>query len=500
MSSLTVGTPAAAAGSRARTPAIVWRKCPEFSNDDLRKMGYKEDQFAAVRKLHGRMDCGTISVPQDYEDSGGEQIIVALTRLKAADQKNRLGSLALNPGGPGGAGYLMPLNLVMRGAAGLDERYDLIGIDPRGVGRSTKVTCPDDPRGKPSPGPIAEEQAKKTYADMVAWSKQCTQQDLAFIGQLTTPNVARDIDRIRAALGDRKISFFGVSWGTWLGAVMRTMFPGNVDRMWLDSSTPPDIWKGFWTATHTDAVDRNFQRMAAWMAERDDTYGLGTSKRQVVSAVEDMVASYDAEPLTFTDVGLTVDGALIAQAAGRPSTQWPMMAQVLKELTDAKGPVAPPTVKKAFGDPPAGDETQTDKTAGRAFHCNEDSSPSTFASNWKDYQQRLKDYPVTGRTSPFVHMCAGWLLPAKPPTVRPVSGSLVLSGHRYETRTPYEWTPAMRAVIGGTLVTVNDDVHGSAAQVPGCAAKIIDYFETGKRTTTCPGKPVPASAKTPQRG
>ncbi|MEO3793365.1 alpha/beta fold hydrolase [Nonomuraea sp. B10E15] len=496
MSSLTVGVPAAA-DSKPKPSSITWQKCQEFSDEDLRKQGLKENQFAEFRRLLARTDCGTIRVPQDYGDPDGKQITVALTRLRASDQKNRLGSIALNPGGPGGSGYLMSINLAMRGAKALNERYDLIGIDPRGIGRSTKVSCPDIPRGTPAPGPITEEHARKAYADMVAWSKQCVQRDPAFLRQLTTPNVARDIDRIRAALGERKINFYGVSWGTWLGAVMRTMYPTRVGRMWLDSVTPPDIWKSFWTKTHTDAVDRNFERMAAWMAERDDTYGLGTSKRQVVSAVEDMVRRYDAEPLTFTDIGLTVDGGLISRAAGRPSGQWPRMAQVLKELADAKGPAAPPAVKEAFGKPGEGEggggDGGTDKTAGRAFHCNEDPTASTFQPNWKAYQQRLKHYPVTGRTGNFVHMCAGWPLPAKTPKVRPTGGSLILSGHRYETVTPYEWARAMRAAVGGTLVTVDDDVHGSASQVPGCAEKIVAYFETGRRTTTCPGKPAPAT-------
>ncbi|TDE58658.1 alpha/beta fold hydrolase [Nonomuraea mesophila] len=488
LASLTAGLPAAA---ESGVSAITWQACPEFSDEDLREQNLKEEQFAEFRRLLARTDCGTIRVPQNYDEPRGKQITVALTRLRASDRKNRLGSIALNPGGPGGSGYLMPLHLVMRGAKGLDERHDLIGVDPRGVGRSTKVSCPDIPRGTPSPGPITEAHARQAYAAMVDWSEQCVRRDPAFLRQLTTPNVARDIDRIRAALGERKIGFFGVSWGTWLGAVMRTMYPARMGRMWLDSVVPPRSWQDFDTNVQANAADRNFRRMAAWMAERHDTYGLGTSERKVVSAVEDMVRRYDREPLSFTDIDLTVDGGLVSRAAGRPSGQWPRMAQVLKELADATGPQAPPAVKEAFGRPEGGGgggDTGTDRTAGRAYHCNEDPTPSTIESSWKDYQQRLKRYPVTGRTANFVHMCAGWPLPAKTPTVRPTGTSLMLSGHRYETVTPYEWARAMRAAIGGTLVSIDDDVHGSAAQVPGCAAKVIAYFETGRRTTTCPGK------------
>jgi hypothetical protein len=90
-------------------------------------------------------------------------------------------------------------------------------------------------------------------------------------------------------------------------------------------------------------------------------------------------------------------------------------------------------------------------------------------------------------------------LPVQKTDLRPFGGSLMLSGHLHESMSPYESTPAMREAIGGTVVTIDDDVHGSAFQVPGCIEKLVDYFETGKRTTTCSGMPLPESAETRNR-
>ncbi|MEV1169054.1 alpha/beta fold hydrolase [Nonomuraea sp. NPDC049784] len=490
-----------AAPTVAERPAITWQECPAYSDDVLRWMGLDDDRLPKYRELLGRTECGTLTVPQNYADPGGKQITIALTRLKATDQEHRLGSLAVNPGGPGGSGYLMPLDLAMTDAK-LNARYDLIGFDPRGVGYSTKARCPGGKPAPAPPGPVSEELARKVYDQTVTDNQACAQSDPGFIGQLTTANVARDIDRIRSALGEPKISFLGVSWGTWLGVVLRSLFPAKVHRMWLDSMALPTPRMDVFTEVRAMATDRDFQRMAKWIAERNDVYGFGTTKGQVASALTGLRKAYDAKPLTFTDIDLTVDGRLIAEAASQPSPAWPEAAQVLKELVDATGPTAPPTIKKIFGNrpssPPAGVPERGNQTANVAFFCNEDQGARTFDSAWNAYRERLERYPVTGEITSFFPPCAGWPLPVQTTRLRH-GGSLVLSGHLYESPSPYEWTLQTRAAVGGHVVTVDDDVHGSALGVPGCFTKVIGYFETGRVTATCPGVPVPDSTELPDR-
>ncbi|MEO3875880.1 alpha/beta fold hydrolase [Nonomuraea sp. B12E4] len=483
-----VASPPAVAETGVKPASISWQQCPEYSDDELRSRGLKEKEFAKLRQLLGRTQCGTLSVPQDYSDPGGTQITIALTRLKATDQKRRIGSLAFNPGGPGGSGYLMPIELVTKGVS-LDERYDLIGFDPRGVGRSTKTACALSP-DRTQPGSVTKERARRLYDDTAARNQACARSNPAFLKQLSAANVARDIDRIRAALGERKISFYGISWGTWLGAVLRSLHGDKVHRMWLDSVAPPERGRDHATGLRAKAADRGFQRLAAWIAERDGTYGLGASRKQVVSTLTAMRKSYDAEPLTFTDPGIALDGGKVAQAAGRSSASWPDVAQAFKELVDAEGPTAPPAVRKVFGGGPS--DGGSDRTANLAYICNEDSGSRAFEPAWKAYQQILERYPVTGRSSTYVPPCAGWPLPVDESPVKRGGGSLMLSGHRYETLAPYEGTLAMHKAIGGGLVSIDDDVHGSATRIPGCIAKIVSYFETGRRTSTCPGSPLPS--------
>ncbi|MCA1697673.1 MAG: alpha/beta hydrolase, partial [Actinobacteria bacterium] len=198
---------------------VDWRPCPNYSDEVLAYLGFRRDDYREFRELMARTECGTVEVPLDHRDPSGEKITIALTRVKASDARRRLGSLAVNPGGPGGSGYLMPHDLLLRTGTGigaaLNERYDLIGFDPRGVGYSTKYDCDQDLRLPTRP--ITEPQARQWYAELSASNKSCSESNPAFLRQLTTLTVARDLDRLRAALGERKLGFFGVSWGTFLG-------------------------------------------------------------------------------------------------------------------------------------------------------------------------------------------------------------------------------------------------------------------------------------------
>ncbi|WP_084772263.1 alpha/beta fold hydrolase [Nonomuraea candida] len=485
----------ARAASAPGAPAVTWQECPTYSDDVLRWGGLDEKDLPEFRRLLARTDCGTLKVPRDHADPGGPQITIALTRLRATDQRRRLGSLAVNPGGPGGSGYLMPLELVMSGLK-VNERHDLIGFDPRGVGLSTRAGCRAPMPEPPPPGAVSEEQARKVYAEVVRGNRACVAADPGLVGQLTTANVARDLDRIRAALGERRLSFLGVSWGTWLGAVYRSLFPGRVARMWLDSVALPEPRMDVFTEVRAMAADRDFRRMARWIAGRDARYGFGDSTAEVVAALTRLRERYAADPVTFTDLGVTIDGRMVAEAASQPSPSWPDVAEVLKELVDATGPEAPPALRRAFGGGdrpprPEGVPERQNRVAGLAMFCNEDLGPRTFEAAWDAYRKRLERYPVTGEASTFFPACAGWPLAPRAPRLRQGGGSLVLSGHLHESPSPYEWTIQMRQAVGGHVVTIDDDAHGSALRTPGCMAGVAGYFATGRVTGACPGVPIP---------
>jgi pimeloyl-ACP methyl ester carboxylesterase len=331
----------------------------------------------------------------------------------------------------------------------------------------------------------------------------CGRSDPAFLARLTTADVARDLDRIRAGLGETKLNFLGISWGTWLGVVYRNEFPARVGRMFLDSVAIPRFSIPAFEKGRAAAAERNAVRMTAWIAERNRTYGFGTTPGQVRNAIIALRADFDANPRRFTDVDVTLDGDFIALAASQDAPVWPLASQVMKELRDATGPAAPPTVKQVIGEPeppsepPADLPEQGNRTMNRAAFCNEDPARLGFEAAWAAYRKRLADNPMTSPNDSFSAGCAGWPLPVQPVRLRPGGGSLVLSGHRYETPSPYEWTWQTKAIVGGRVYTVDDDVHGSVLQVPACAADLVAYFDTGTIDAGCPGVPVPIDPTIP---
>ncbi|MET0494722.1 MAG: alpha/beta fold hydrolase, partial [Actinoplanes sp.] len=502
-------TPAAAKPAEQPQSTVAWTACPAYSDAALHAM-VPPDLLDLFKGLLARLECGTVTVPLDYGNPHGRQISVALTRLKALDQAHRAGSLALNPGGPGGSGYLMPVQVLTMGyATELNQRYDLIGFDPRGVGYSTKINCPP-PEGDPGPEPVGgltREAARRLYDFQVRDNAACGRSDPAFLSRLTTADVARDLDRIRSGLRERKLNFLGVSWGTWLGVVYRSQFPAGAGRVFLDSVAIPRFSIAAFQKGRAAAAERNAQRMAAWLAQRDDVYGFGATPAQVRRAIIALRADYDANPRRFTDLDMTLDGDLIAEATSQDAPVWPLAGQILGELRDATGPTAPPTVKEALGEPdnpsepPADLPERSNRTMNRAAFCNEDPSRLGFDAAWAAYRKRLADNPLTSPKRDFSAGCAGWPLPVQPVRLRPGDSSLVLSGHRYETPSPYEWTGQMQDIVGGKVYTVDDDVHGSVLEVPACAADLVSYFETGRIDGGCAGVPVPElrSATQPSR-
>nr|BFE72745.1 hypothetical protein GCM10020092_060460 [Actinoplanes digitatis] len=338
---LMVSAPTAEASTAS--PKVTWGNCPQYSDEVLEAMGLRPDELGRMRALLARTDCGTVRVPLDYRRPNGTRITIAISRIRATDQRHKLGSIAVNPGGPGGSGYLMPHDLALTSPqfGALADRYDLIGFDPRGVGYSTRADCarPDDDVRPPEipPGPIAEETAAKIYDFQSAANRTCWESNRALLGQLTTANVARDLERVRAALGQGRLSYFGVSWGTLLGQVYRSLYPRSVDRMWLDSVVGPTanrLDSRFHDVTGAD--ERKVYRWAAWAAERDATYHLGDTVDEVVALVKRLKARLNEEPLVFADLDEHLDGNLVAFLVVAPSPLWSEATPGLAALATAR--------------------------------------------------------------------------------------------------------------------------------------------------------------------
>src|SRR3954469_4589068 len=204
-----------------------------------------QDKIAWAKCHGGPFECGTLQVPLDYDRPSGTTIGLGLTRLPATDPKHRIGSLLINPGGPGGPGAAFIVD------AGQDlftpevrARYDLVGFDPRGINSSAALRCfGNDRQWEPFFTPFAfpmnaDELEQRIAADHFL-DDACTRRGGAIAEHMATANVARDMDRLRAALGDERIHYYGVSYGSFLGDTYANLFPGRVGRLGIDGLLHP---------------------------------------------------------------------------------------------------------------------------------------------------------------------------------------------------------------------------------------------------------------------
>lgn len=189
--------------------------------------------------------CTTLQVPLDYDQPAEKKIELAVLRVRAGDQSKRIGSLVINPGGPGGSGveYAQASSLFM--GAKVRQRYDIVGFDPRGVGQSSPVDCLTDSQldtylaADGSPDTPAEVQRLSSLSKQFA--QGCAERSGELLEHVGTPDAARDMDVLRSALGDEELYYFGASYGTYLGATYAELFPKRVGRAVLDGAVPPEL-------------------------------------------------------------------------------------------------------------------------------------------------------------------------------------------------------------------------------------------------------------------
>jgi pimeloyl-ACP methyl ester carboxylesterase len=194
---------------------------------------------------HGDLQCGTLTVPLNYAAPQGATIGIALERHLAEEPAHRIGSLVINPGGPGVSGIDDFANELSVLTSGLLDDFDIVTFDPRGVERSDPVTCGETPGAAPGalPDPIPETKAEQasTIANMRQFAADCEKASGALLDFVGTVDVARDLDRLRVALGDAGLTFMGQSYGTLIGATYAELFPTHVRAMVLDSVIDPAL-------------------------------------------------------------------------------------------------------------------------------------------------------------------------------------------------------------------------------------------------------------------
>ncbi|OYP16883.1 alpha/beta hydrolase [Streptomyces sp. FBKL.4005] len=449
--------------------------------------------------------CATIQVPLDYSRPDGKTIKLAISRVKTSVPGKRHGALLFNPGGPGGEGLDMPFVLKDMLPKKVREQYDLIGFDPRGVGRSSPVGCRLTAAEENSERPYKAE----TFSRDVKWARtvadKCRTRNGDKLPYITTRNTARDMDVIRAVLGEKKLSYLGYSYGTYLGAVYAQLFPERTDRFVLDSAVDPArVWRGM-IQIWAEGSEPAFTRWTKWTAQRHRTYQLGKTPSQVRKTFWNLVRRADRTPIEEGGQKITGDDIRAGLRQAFFSPQYAAEAVVdLKKAAAGHG-------SGRSGLLPGGSDPaprwSASTAASSAAQPPADNGSAAFWSvvcgdtaAWpRDPEQYRRDairdkakYPLYGDFASNITPCAFWDKPAEPVTAVGNKVPLLVVQNQWDSQTPLASGIGMhRALKGSRMVYVKGgEGHGVYSGDSGsCADRAVNaYLTTGKlpsRDVTC---------------
>ncbi|MGW3398083.1 alpha/beta hydrolase [Streptomyces hydrogenans] len=473
---------APAAASAAAGGALSWGDCA-----------------ASVKAADGQR-CAVLSVPLDHADPTGPRIELAVSRLASARPEARRGTLIVIPGGPGGSGVQ---RLAQKGAALAKETggaYDLVAFDPRGVGGSTKARCglaAEDRwmvtvRSWPAAdGSIA---ANAERARRIA--DACARNGGAVLRGLTTANQVRDMELLRRALGEEKVSAWATSYGTYVAARYAQEHPGRTDRWVLDSSADPDprrVAYG-WLADMAKGAEERFPDFAAWASRPDragDGLRLADTPEGVRTLVLDLAARLDRAPRATTVPGAVLDGASFRQAlqlALYSDAAFPAFALLVDQVLDPEAsPVLPPELSGAMPDEAAA------VTVG--VICNDVDWPRSVPAYARAVAADRVRYPLTGGMPANVTPCAFWKGGAVEKPVRLTDdgpSNILMIQNLRDPSTPHASGLRMRAALGerARLVSVDRGGHGVYLTAAGGAGNacgdrtVTRFLLTGERPDT----------------
>ncbi len=452
----------------------------------------------------GVPDCTMLSVPLNYADPGGRHISLALDMIPAtAPVSQQQGIMLVNPGGPGGDGLPLAAEVAQGLSPAVAADYDIVGFDPRGVGSSVPaLSC--DPgffsgvRPNYIPANAAAEQVLINRAKMYA--TDCEQRFGWLLPYMTTQDVARDMDAIRAAFGASKINYYAFSYGTYIGQVYATLFPGRVRRMVLDSTVDPT---GAWYADNVQqdyAFQGRMEAFFAWVAKYDGTYQLGSTAAQVQAAWYKARNQLLAHPVDGRIGADEFDDTFLL--GGYQDQLWPGLAQALSSYLNAGQTANLVNQYQANGT-----QNENEFAVYNAVQCSDVNWPRSFAYWTSDTEMIYKTAPFQAWDNAWFNAaCAFWPVrgPAKPLQISGAGlpGILMLQG-TLDPATPYAGAQDAHKLLPSARMVVVEGGgnHGQSLEQPSdsCVQGYLNAYlangalpaAPGPVNATCPAVPAP---------
>ena len=439
--------------------------------------------------------CGTVAAPMDWFGSSEESIELAVTVAPATGE--RRGAILYNPGGPGasGADYVSQYGEYLM-HPDVREHYDLVGFDPRGVGGSTPVSCYDDPAELYEWLWEIPEQNAETLSDAdlqlqlesAQWlADACLEHTGPYLELVGTEQVASDLDLIRALLGEERLNYLGVSYGTLIGSTYADLFPENVGRMVFDAAVAPDSTDFEGTLYQAAGFELAYGNFVDDCLQQSDCPFDGP-KEQALQQTRQLLDALDAAPIPVADGRELGSGALfIAIAANLYSDlQWGTLREILTEATAGRGEAAYAAADQYYGINPDGTFSDNSLEALIAVNCLDYPAVTDFGEARANAEVIMQAAPTLGPDFVGLSSCAAWPFEAtrQPHAIRaPGADPIIVIGGLNDPATPYQQSVDLAAMLeSGVLISVDGEGHGQYyAPVPNpCVdAAVNEYFLTG---------------------
>ncbi len=480
------GSTATTDEARASSSSVVWTPC------------------------NRNFDCGTIHVPIDYSKPAGDSLELALIRLPATDQSHKIGSLLVNPGGPGASGVDFVRAWANSLSGSIRQQFDIVGFDPRGIGQSTPIVCHDNLQAFVAADPVPTTQAQ--WDRLVQLTKDfdnaCAQKYGSLLPFLGTKNVVRDLDQIRAAVGDEKLTYLGYSYGTVIGQVYADMFPAKIRALVLDGAVDLSLSGDDKTLTQIAGFELALKNFVADCQQRNCPLNVRTGGHPM-AAIDQLLAKVKQAPIP-------------APYADRPAGPGETFLGLITPLY-SKGawPVLAIAVDSALN----GDATQIIRLADSYLDRNPDGSyanaqeanlavvcldeaPSKLPVEFKDFPAAAAKFaqasPHFGPAVATGLSCAFWGAksdPLQPPTATGAPPILIVDTTG-DPATPYPWGVSVNKQLkSSVLLTYNGDGHTAYDSGDACIDGAVNAYLISLTSplpgTECGSKVVTPSQQSP---
>ena len=493
------GSPSGASGGSASSPGSPASSpggsigAPKGDVPEGLEKFYKQKLGWVPCKDDAKMQCADVKVPLDYKKPGGKGITVAMAKLPAKGGKP-IGSLFINPGGPGESGIDMVSRADKTFSKDVMDKYDIIGFDPRGVGSSTPIDCIDEREMAEvldsdfDMETEAGRKARKAQARQIA--KGCKEKSGELLAHVGTESAARDMDVLRGLVGDEKLNYIGLSYGTQLGGMYADLFPKKVGRMVLDGAANPQ--QSFLPSTYTQMLsfEKSFERYAERCVKAGNC-PLGSSVDAAKKKMRALLDQARVKPFKTSDPNRPLNRSMLHSTVISllyEDRTWSVFNQAFDQLIRQNDGSLFLKIFDATSSREGDGNKGNRAEAYWAINCADYAQESE--ADYLKYAKKLKrEAPAIGAFSAqdtvAFYMCAE--LPHHPksnpgPYRAKGSAPIVVIGTRHDPATPYHWAQALHKTLeNSVLLTWEGDGHLAYRRAGSCIQSPVDkYLLTGE--------------------